>query len=238
MKYNRVVENIIRIFTENPGTQIIKFLSDDRMYSEMIEIKEGWNTLDMANDFKYGFTKEAGPLSVPFTEVDYSHYTGTELFSFINHHAICGKVMLPDTMKELPEKCLFNNNDLQEVILGKNTKIIGTSAFENCRQLSKCVLPEGLKEVQDRAFVNTSIYKIIFPKSIEKLGEDVCSIYIKYMYEELPIVRFQGLEPPVLTIESFREGTRLEVPMAAVETYKNINIPGWKEKFGDNIVGY
>lgn len=208
------------------------------MYSEMIDLKEGWNTLDMANDFKYGFTDKIGPLSVPFTEVDYSHYTGTELFSYINLYAICGKVRLPDTMNELPEKYFVNNNALEEVILGKNTKIIGTSAFEKCKNLSKCVLPEGLKEVQDRAFVDTSIYKIIFPKSIEKLGEDVCSIYVKYMYEELPIVRFQGLEPPVLHIESFRDGTRLEVPMAAVETYKNIDIQGWKEKFGNNIVGY
>lgn len=239
MKYNRVVENIIRVFTEQPGIKITKYLTDDRMSSEDIELKEGWNTLDMTNDFKYGFSKVVGgPLSVPLTEVDFSHYTGTELFSYLNHYAPCGKVVLPDTMNELPEKCLFNNNVLQEVVLGKNTKIIGHSAFGNCQNLSKCVLPEGLKEIQDRAFVDTDMGKLILPKSIEKLGEEVCSIYIRSFYEELPVVRFQGLEPPVLNIESFHQGTTLEVPMAAVETYKNIDIPGWKEKFGDNVVGY
>jgi hypothetical protein len=51
-------------------------------------------------------------------------------------------------------------------------------------------------------------------------------------------VRFQSITPPEFTNKIFDEIDRIEVPMSAVETYKNLNIPGWKEKFGDKIVGY
>lgn len=216
VKYNRVVENIIRLFVNGPFVIINKYLDDnDGMNNEPVNLEAGWNSLDMTNDFKYGFGLTNDSIIYPLSEVEFSHYTGTKIY--------------PN---------MFCFTQIREVVLGKNTKIIGHSAFENCQNLSKCVLPEGLKEIQDRAFVNTSIGRLILPKSIEKLGKDVCSIHIKYMYEEWPIVRFQSLEPPVLDIESFRQGTTLEVPMSAVETYKNLNIPGWKEKFGNNIVGY
>lgn len=216
VKYNRVVENIIRLFVNGPFVIINKYLDDnDGMNNEPVNLEAGWNSLDMTNDFKYGFGLTNDSIIYPLSEVEFSHYTGTKIYPY-----------------------MFCGSQIREIILGKNTKIIGTSAFKNCKNLSKCVLPEGLKEIQDGAFVDTSIETLILPKSIEKLGKDVCSIYVRTMYEEFPTVRFQGLEPPVLNIESFREYTRLEVPMTAVETYRNINIPGWKEKFGNNIVGY
>ena len=209
----------------------------NNLEEEVVSLHPGWNDLDMNGEFKEGFHSLGGPLAPLITEVDLSHYTGTNLEMYTKVYT-AKKYVLPDTVKEIPENCFVSNTSLGEVILGKNTKIIGTSAFKNCQNLSKCVLPEGLKEIQDGAFVDTSIQTLILPKSIEKLGEEVCSIYIRSFYEELPVVRFQGLEPPVLNIESFHQGTTLEVPMAAVETYKNIDIPGWKEKFGNHIVGY
>lgn len=239
VRYNRVLENIIRIFTQMDGTFINKYLHENDIINiEPVELKGGWNSLDMTNDFKYGFREGWGPLAATLYEVDFSHYTGAKIYPYMFANSQISKIMLPDTIKELQEKCFISNISLGEVVLGKNTKIIGPSVFSDCKYLTKCVLPEGLTEIQDSAFVNTAIERLILPKSIEKLGKDVCSVYTRGLYEILPTVRFQGLEPPVLTIESFREGTRLEVPMAAVETYKNINIPGWKEKFGDNIVGY
>lgn len=195
----------------------------------------GWNVLDMNGEFEDGFQMEGGPLAVSIDEADFSHYTGSKLGLYI-HATNSKKIVLPDTIKEIPERFLGGIFGLQEVVLSKNTKIIGLSAFKNCQNLSKCVLPEGLKEIQDEAFIDTSLERLILPKSIEKLGKNVFTIYVVSMYSEIPIVRFQSLEPPVLDIDSFYQGTRIEVPMAAVETYKNI--PGWKEKFGDNIVGY
>lgn len=51
-------------------------------------------------------------------------------------------------------------------------------------------------------------------------------------------VRFQSSEPPIMSDRVFVNVGRIEVPMAAVETYKNIDVPGWKDKYGDKIVGY
>ena len=234
VKYNRVAKNIIRLFVDGSENAMIY---KNNLEEEVVSLHPGWNDLDMNGEFKEGFHGLVGPLAPLITEVDLSHYTGTNFTMYTNTDK-AKKYVLPDTVNEIPENCFVSNTSLVEVILGKNTKIIGTSAFYNCQNLYKCVLPEGLTEIQDEAFVDTSIERLILPKSIEKLGKDVCSVYVRSLYEIPPTVRFQGLEPPVLTIETFRDGTRLEVPMAAVETYKNIDIPGWKEKFGDKIVGY
>ena len=237
VKYNRVVENIIRVFVEQSDLVISKFLDNDLSNYEDVELKEGWNTLDMTNDFKYGFGNIVGTSLNYLTEVDFSHYIGTKLYMYMFFQTGLKKVILSDSIKEIQEGCFVNNNNLQEVILNKNIAIIGNSAFNNCRKLTKCILPEGLKELQDGSFLVVGLEKLILPESIEKLGENVYSCY----NDDNTVsgtVRFHSLEPPIMSKYSFNEHITLEVPMAAVETYKNVDIPGWKEKFGDKIVGY
>lgn len=237
VKYNRVAQNVIRIFTQRGGVTLAKYLDDQMLNMEEFVLKEGWNNLDMTNDFKYGFGNVVGTSLNYLTEVDFSHYIGTKLYMYMFFQTGLKKVILSDSIKEIQEGCFANNNNLQEVILNKNIAIIGNSAFNNCRKLTKCILPEGLKELQDGSFLVVGLEKLILPESIEKLGENVYSCY----NDDNTVsgtVRFHSLEPPIMSKYSFNEHITLEVPMAAVETYKNVDIPGWKEKFGDKIVGY
>lgn len=237
VKYNRVAQNVIRIFTQRGGVTLAKYLDDQMSNMEEFVLKEGWNTLDMTNDFKYGFGNIVGTSLNYLTEVDFSHYIGTKLYMYMFFQTGLKKVILSDSIKEIQEGCFANNNNLQEVILNKNIAIIGNSAFNNCRKLTKCILPEGLKELQDGSFLVVGLEKLILPESIEKLGENVYSCY----NDDNTVsgtVRFHSLKPPIMSKYSFNEHITLEVPMAAVETYKNVDIPGWKEKFGDKIVGY
>lgn len=237
VKYNRVTQNVIRIFTQRGGVTLAKYLDDQMSNMEEFVLKEGWNTLDMTNDFKYGFGNIVGTSFNYLTEVDFSHYIGTKLYMYMFFQTGLKKVILSDSIKEIQEGCFTNNNNLQEVILNKNIAIIGNSAFNNCRKLTKCILPEGLKELQDGSFLVVGLEKLILPESIEKLGKNVYSCY----NDDNTVsgtVRFHSLEPPIMSKYSFNEHITLEVPMAAVETYKNVDIPGWKEKFGDKIVGY
>lgn len=237
VKYNRVAQNVIRIFTQRGGVTLAKYLDDQMSNMEEFVLKEGWNNLDMTNAFKYGFGNIVGTSLNYLTEVDFSHYIGTKLYMYMFFQTGLKKVILSDSIKEIQEGCFANNNNLQEVILNKNIAIIGNSAFNNCRKLTKCILPEGLKELQDGSFLVVGLEKLILPESIEKLGENVYSCY----NDDNTVsgtVRFHSLEPPIMSKYSFNEHITLEVPMAAVETYKNVDIPGWKEKFGDKIVGY
>ena len=112
-------------------------------------------------------------------------------------------------------------------------------SFSECYSLAEINLPEGIEELDIRAFSSVICSKLILPNSINKLGYNCYTPYKEKVSNYRGTVRFKSLEPPIINTKFvFSNVNRIEVPMASVETYKNINIPGWKEKFGDNIVGY
>ena len=48
-------------------------------------------------------------------------------------------------------------------------------AFSGCPKLKEVVLNQGLKEIGDEAFYScNSIQKLLFPGSIERLGDNLC----------------------------------------------------------------
>ena len=100
--------------------------------------------------------------------------------------------------------------------------------------MSEISLHEGIVDIGDSAFRNTHIEKLIIPSTVKNIGNFVYSYY----GGRDGSVRFQSLIPPTFSFYIFDKIDKIEVPMAAVEAYKNLNIPGWKEKFGDKIVGY
>ncbi len=48
---------------------------------EEFELKEGWNNLDMTNDFKYGFGNVNAEELNDLTKVEFSRYQGNSLNS-------------------------------------------------------------------------------------------------------------------------------------------------------------
>ena len=116
---------------------------------------------------------------------------------------------------------------------GKKIKKIGFLAFNACTKLEEINLPEGLEEIEYSAFDNVLCSNFILPSTIQKLEN-----YFYVHSTSHSTVRFQSLVPPIMPNSPFSVIDRIEVPMAVVETYKNINIPRWKEFYGDKIVGY
>jgi len=65
----------------------------------------------------------------------------------------------------------FFGGNLIGVTIPEGVKVIGKSAFKNCKQLKKVVLPEGLEEIGNSAFENCyELESIILPSSIKKVG--------------------------------------------------------------------
>lgn len=234
VKYNRPKLNIIRLFTQRGGITINKFLDDEmRPQSERFELKEGWNTLNMTNEFPYGFATLNGDGTDGITEVDLSSYQGSELNSGMFSETGINEVIIPDTIKEIGSKCFSECGNLNNVHFGKKIKKIGFLAFNACTKLEEINLPEGLEEIEYSAFDNVLCSNFILPSTIQKLEN-----YFYVHSTSNSTVRFQSLVPPIMPNSPFSVIDRIEVPMAAVETYKNINIPRWKEFYGDKIVGY
>lgn len=200
--------------------------------SKIFVFKEGWNDLDMNGEFQYGFSNMDNTNLHDLTEVDLSKYQGTKMYNKMFVHSGFKNVVIPDTIKEIGIECFRSCINLINVHFGKNIKKIGSKAFLSCNSLEEINLPEGVEEIGERAFYIVLCPKLVLPSTIKKL-DDYC-----YTSTNTSTVRFQSLEPPIMSKDALYNVNRIEVPMAAVESYKNINVEGWKETWGDKIVGY
>lgn len=133
VRYNRGPQNIIRLFAQRDGIVITKYLDDQMRDVGPFTLKEGWNDLDMSNEFKYGFNLTTPSSLTDFTEVDLSRYQDTKLNNSIFSMTGIKKVVLPDTLDEIGEGCFDSCINLHSVHFGKNLKKIGKKAFYNCQ---------------------------------------------------------------------------------------------------------
>lgn len=244
VRYNRVAENIIRLFVEgDENVRIVKGNYETINFDspEFFVLHPGWNNLDMNGEFKDGFIiTEIDTVEEiqRIKQVDFSKFTGRQLGAFMFSQTGVKEIILPDTIEEIGEGCFYGCLFLKKVILPKKIKIIPSSLFYNCASLEEVHLHEGIVEIGESAFKITHIENLVIPSTVKKIGDD----FYLYLNNENNIkkgsVRFQSLTPPEFTFYIFDQIDRIEVPMSAVETYKNINIQFWKEKFGDKIVGY
>lgn len=207
---------------------------------ELFVLHPGWNNLDMNGEFKDGFiitVIDTVEEIQRIKQVDFSKFTGRKLGTFMFSQTGVKEIILPDTIEEIGQECFFGCIFLKKVILPKKIKIIPLGLFQECLSLTEINLPEGIVEIDNSAFYTTHIENLVIPSTVKKIEDEFYSFYSEEE-EKNGSVRFQSLTPPKFSIHIFDNIDRIEVPNEAVETYKNINIPGWKEKFGDKIVGY
>lgn len=65
------------------------------------------------------------------------------------------KIVMPDTVTYIGESAFADSSDgvpLEEVVLSKNLKTIGESAFRNCYELKSIDIPESVTEIEYGAF--------------------------------------------------------------------------------------
>lgn len=245
VKYNRVVENTntntIRLFVE--GDESVKIIKGEfnPFSTDLVSLHKGWNDLDMNGEFKEGITINTslgGQNLQNITQIDFSKFTGRDLNNCTFNNTGVEEIILPDTIEEIRSNCFYQNLLLKKVIFSKNIKSILLEDFYECHNLSEISLHEGIVDIGDSAFRDTHIEKLIIPSTVKNIGDFVYSYYGGRDGRRNGSVRFQSLIPPTFSFDIFDKIDEIEVPMAAVEAYKNLNIPGWKEKFGDKIVGY
>ena len=149
-------------------------------------------------------------------------FPGIPAYAFENCYVL-NTITLPDSFggyynidKGAFMGCLL----LRYVNWGNHVCKIKEDAFRGCSTLAfnePLVLPEGLEQISDRAFMDTHPYSVNLPSSIEYIGEYAFSLISKNI-----VIRAEN--PPQITTTSFmfyeKSERILYVPKQSIEKYK------------------
>lgn len=100
------------------------------------------------------------------------------------------ELMEDDTIKILGYKNYDYNSIVGEHIIpdtidGYPVTVIGQGAFDHCYGLTKIVLPNSLRVIEDYAFQNTSLTEVIFPEGLQVIGVNAFGLS-QLSYVDLP----------------------------------------------------
>ncbi|GJH39821.1 hypothetical protein RCZ04_03710 [Capnocytophaga sp. HP1101] len=110
-------------------------------------------------------------------------------------------------------KDAFNATALTTVQFSEGLTDIEEGAFVGC-QISLLNFPESLQSIGDRAFFNNKVMvEVTIPKNVQNIGA-------RAFPSGLTTVTFKGMNPPKIN-EPFEKVTRIYVPKASLEAYKN-----------------
>ncbi len=107
-------------------------------------------------------------------EIDGSAFSGcTSLQSFVvskdnDTYTAEGGILYSKDLTALVRCPLALYSD--EMILGDEVRVIESNAFQNCKNIKKFKLPEGLKEIGSSAFDGCTMEAIAVPSTVEKIG--------------------------------------------------------------------
>ncbi|MBQ7097360.1 MAG: leucine-rich repeat protein [Clostridia bacterium] len=79
------------------------------------------------------------------------------------------EVILPDNLKVVPQGCFSDCDNLNKVQIPATVTKIEGFAFEST-PLSQMILPCGLKEISNGAFAETNLNELVIPYGTEKVG--------------------------------------------------------------------
>ncbi|MBO6247230.1 MAG: leucine-rich repeat protein, partial [Bacteroidales bacterium] len=145
----------------------------DATYSDY-QAADGWSALASAGRLRY----HQSVRSIWYTTTDGLKLddptalpTGCTL---VRNVYVAGKGMMvfSDTVLDIPEEMIHNNQRLKTLSLPDKLEVIGRSAFSHCLYLESISLGSNLKEIGDLALYNTnSITTLTLPQSLKKIGK-------------------------------------------------------------------
>ena len=92
------------------------------------------------------------------------------------------EAVIPFGVEEVKDHGFYNSENLYRVVFAETLKRIGRKAYCNCYSLTEANLNEGLEEIGDYAFEETSIIKMYLPASLKKLGKNPFSVSTHSVY--------------------------------------------------------
>ncbi len=124
------------------------------------------NSLNIIGTGAFAYSFNGGKLVIPenVTTIETGALIGTGL----------KEVEFLNKMEAIPFRMMYENKNLEKVVLPSELKEIGKEAFSNCEKLVTINLPESLTTIGysafSRAFDSSKDTTIIIPKSVENIG--------------------------------------------------------------------
>lgn len=78
-------------------------------------------------------------------------------------------VMLPDSISKIESYTFHKCSKLKDIIFGNNLNYIGNSAFEDCVNLKRVVLPQSVRMIDSHAFLRSGLEEIVLNQGLEKI---------------------------------------------------------------------
>lgn len=178
------------------------------------------------------------------------HVTLTESEEVIHHVSAVLKVRAKvNPEPKLPEGVVIDSNGTLtlwpasaipvngHIVVPNNVKVIGASAFAQCRNLKTISLPKGLKGIDYRAFDGcTSLKKIVLPNSVKLMDDWIFANCVNLEEVVLP----QNLKTiPKYTFQNCYKLSKIDLP----ETLQSIESAAFshcrslsKISLGDNLI--
>lgn len=78
-------------------------------------------------------------------------------------------VILPDSISRIESYTFHKCSKLKDITFGNNLNYIGNSAFEDCFNLKRVVLPQSVRMIDSHAFLRSGLEEIVLNQGLEKI---------------------------------------------------------------------
>lgn len=106
------------------------------------------------------------------SQKDWFEYNGSTLLKLKEEHRLyCGKIYVPNTVKDIDAKA-FRGSKLTSIIIPDSVKSIGYQAFAGCSGLTDIIIGKSVTRIGDEAFWGcSSLTSIVIPNSVKDIGK-------------------------------------------------------------------
>lgn len=150
--------------------------------------------------------------------------------AFLRCSGFNGTLTLPEALTSIEATVFYGCTGFTDTLnIPNSVTEIGMVAFQNCG-FTSLVFGDKLSTIHQGAFKNCNKIsgRVVLPASLSYIGPEAfleCNT--------IEAFRFLGMNPPVLNNYTLPYGVVVEVPVDAIDTYKNLHV--WSAL---NIVGY
>lgn len=147
---------------------------------------------------------------------------GIDYFAFTDNKEITSVVM-PETIKYLHEAAFTGCSNLESITISGN---VCSDAFSTCSKLTDVTFLPTVQEIGERAFLGTSIKKLVIPEGVKRIGSESFAAIMTLETIQLPA----SLE--------YIDETAFEYDGNITEFYFMGTREQWQDNNGANLIKY